>query len=63
MRAILSPCRKTCRLDPDFKYCEVCGRTSLQIQEWSNYTDDQRKIIMKELVNKRRSKNELGANN
>jgi len=44
-------------------FCEVCGRTSLQIQEWSKYTDDQRKNIVKELKLKRKAKNGLGKSN
>lgn len=49
-----SPCLKICKLDPTTEFCEVCGRTTEQIQKWTIYNDEQRAQIMKELKRKKR---------
>jgi predicted Fe-S protein YdhL (DUF1289 family) len=58
-----SPCTTNCELDETNVCCVKCGRSTEQIQDWLIYPSDKRKIIMKEIKAKRRSKNGLGTNN
>jgi len=51
---VLSPCIKKCSFLPlhDGSFiCEGCRRTLDEITNWSNYSDEQRKEIMKRLDN------------
>ena len=45
LRAVLSPCIGTCRLDEQ-GLCEGCLRTSAEISRWSQMNDDERLRIM-----------------
>lgn len=63
MRTILSPCQRICKLDPTTDQCTVCGRTMVQIKDWSSYSDDQRKDIIVSIKQKRKNKDGLGSNN
>ena len=54
-----SPCTSTCELDQASVYCVKCGRSTQQIQDWSIYTHDQKKEIVKQLKQKRKE-NGLG---
>lgn len=58
-----SPCKSKCKLDPTTDFCECCGRTVVQIEQWTIYSDEQRSQIMRDLKKKRRPKNGLGNNN
>lgn len=48
-KPIQSPCRKLCKLNEDFTACLECKRTTEEIQDWSKYTDQERKDIMIQL--------------
>jgi predicted Fe-S protein YdhL (DUF1289 family) len=42
-----SPCVRECKLVGNA--CSGCGRTKQMIIDWSRYTEEQRKAIMKQL--------------
>ena len=44
---LISPCRQQCKLIEGV--CQGCGRTLKQIVDWTKYTDDERKEIIKKL--------------
>jgi predicted Fe-S protein YdhL (DUF1289 family) len=43
---ILSPCNKTCVIDPRRGICIGCGRTGAEIGGWLGFTDDERRTLM-----------------
>ncbi len=45
----LTPCNGKCFIDPDILLCVGCNRTSDEITNWGNYSEEQKKLIMKEL--------------
>ena len=47
MEEIQSPCVSICGMDNGI--CVGCGRTSEEVSEWLNYTDEQRTTIMERL--------------
>lgn len=50
----LTPCKTTCLLDKTHSYCEECGRSTTDIQNWLSYPKEKRKEIMKDLKAKRK---------
>lgn len=48
-RAIATPCRKICVIDPASRLCEGCGRTLDEIARWLSLTHDERATIMRDL--------------
>jgi predicted Fe-S protein YdhL (DUF1289 family) len=44
--SILSPCNKTCAIDPGRGICIGCGRTGAEIGGWLAFTDDERRSLM-----------------
>jgi hypothetical protein len=44
-----SPCNEICTTDSESGLCIGCGRTQNEIANWLNYSNKQRKIILKEL--------------
>ena len=42
-----TPCMAICRTENGV--CIGCGRTTEEIEKWLDYTDNERKIIMKKL--------------
>ena len=44
-----SPCIKICVIHHNEKICIGCFRTILEITNWSNYSSQQRKIILSNL--------------
>ena len=48
-----SPCVNVCKLDRKNNICEGCLRTSEEIKNWSNYTDDKKKKIFAILKNRK----------
>ena len=48
--APLTPCIKTCVVDPLSGLCIGCGRTVAEISAWPGLTDDARLAIMSELA-------------
>jgi len=47
MEETQSPCVSICAMDNGI--CVGCGRTSEEVSEWLNYTDEQRTTIMERL--------------
>ena len=44
--AVASPCNKVCRIDASTGWCEGCLRTLVEIGEWSQLDDaDKREVI------------------
>lgn len=48
-RAIATPCRKICVIDPVTRLCEGCGRTLDEIARWMLMTAADRDAVMREL--------------
>ena len=46
MENISSPCILVCSMDTKTGYCFGCGRTSLEIGEWIDFSEDERRQIM-----------------
>ena len=43
------PCTRVCRIDSKTQYCEGCKRTLKEISSWTQYSDDKKKLILKEI--------------
>ena len=43
---ISSPCIKKCLVDMEFQVCMGCGRDLVDIEQWENYTEENRQRIM-----------------
>ncbi|WP_078056296.1 DUF1289 domain-containing protein [Pacificimonas flava] len=41
-----SPCQKICRLSANGNVCTGCGRTLVEIAEWSEMSPDQRRAVI-----------------
>jgi len=46
---IETPCEKVCILDPPSGLCRGCGRSLVEIERWTAYSDGERSRIMAEL--------------
>jgi predicted Fe-S protein YdhL (DUF1289 family) len=46
-----SPCIKICKLDNNV--CIACKRSLEEIRNWSQYSDEQRELIMMDIKNNR----------
>ena len=44
-----SPCIDICQMDPESGLCVGCGRTIEEIANWSSYTNEKKKDILKQL--------------
>ena len=49
MASIETPCEKICILDRPSGLCRGCGRSLVEIERWSAYSDDERARVMVEL--------------
>jgi predicted Fe-S protein YdhL (DUF1289 family) len=49
MPAIETPCVKICTLDHAAGMCRGCGRTLLEIEQWTRLSDAERRTIIDEL--------------
>ena len=49
MSEVKSPCTDLCIIDEDTGLCIGCLRTSEEIAEWGNFSDDQKRAILKEV--------------
>ena len=55
----ITPCVSLCVINQETQICEGCQRTSVEIQEWSEYSFDKRMDIMRRLgYGKRKSREE-----
>jgi predicted Fe-S protein YdhL (DUF1289 family) len=46
---IESPCNDVCTIDPQSGLCAGCGRSTSEITNWLNYSDQQKERVLKEL--------------
>ncbi len=46
---IETPCEKICIVDPPSGLCRGCGRSLIEIERWTAYSDGERSRIMAEL--------------
>ena len=44
-----SPCVDICQMDSESGFCVGCGRTIEEIANWSSYTNEKKKDILKQL--------------
>ena len=44
-----SPCIDICQMDSESGLCVGCGRTIEEIANWSSYTNEKKKDILKQL--------------
>jgi len=44
-----SPCNDICTTDPESGLCVGCGRSTEEIANWLNYSDKQKKRVLKGL--------------
>jgi predicted Fe-S protein YdhL (DUF1289 family) len=48
-----SPCTSVCRMDADGVYCVGCFRTLDEIAGWAGFDDERRRLIWKQLRQRR----------
>jgi len=46
---MLSPCRKICVYDSLRELCAGCGRTSAEIENWLEMSEEERRAVMEQL--------------
>lgn len=51
--SIESPCINVCRVDPISGLCEGCARTLDEIARWGTASDDEKRIILEHVVERR----------
>ena len=44
-----SPCIDICKIDPKGKFCVGCGRALDEIKNWPSYTEEKKKMVLKQL--------------
>jgi predicted Fe-S protein YdhL (DUF1289 family) len=47
---MISPCVRSCCIDPASRLCTGCGRSLSEIGNWLGFTDDERRTIMAALA-------------
>ncbi len=52
-----SPCIGICKMSLKDDFCKGCGRSLNQISNWSNYNDEEKKDIIKNLKKNNFTKN------
>jgi len=52
---MLTPCRKICVYDSLRGICAGCGRTSAEIENWLDMSDDERRAVMEQLPERLKS--------
>ncbi|TGK11661.1 DUF1289 domain-containing protein [Leptospira fletcheri] len=50
---VRSPCIKVCEMNPETGYCQGCFRTIEEIGMWTAYTEEERKRIRSELLDRK----------
>lgn len=56
----VTPCVQICQIDKETRKCTGCGRTIDEIREWTNYTHEERMVIMRKLgYGKRRKRSRI----
>jgi hypothetical protein len=49
MATIATPCEKICILDQPTGLCRGCGRSLIEIERWTSYSDAQRSHVLAQL--------------
>ena len=57
MKKISSPCNGICIMDEDTGLCVGCLRTSDEIANWEEYSDEQRVEVMREITQREMEQN------
>jgi hypothetical protein len=60
MPAIETPCVKICTLDHAAGMCSGCGRTLLEIEQWTRLSDGERRTIIEQLPARLRARQSAG---
>ncbi len=55
---IESPCNDICITDPESGLCVACGRTLFEITNWSIFSDETKKKVLKNLTNRNNINND-----
>lgn len=50
MKKISSPCNGICIMDEDTEFCVGCFRTSDEIANWEEYSEEQRTEVLREIT-------------
>lgn len=53
-----SPCNGICIMDEDTEICVGCLRTSDEIANWEDYSDEQRAEVMREITQREAEQNQ-----
>ena len=53
--AVLSPCVGICRIHPQSRLCEGCGRSLVEIAEWPAWSDERRRAVLARLARRNSS--------
>lgn len=53
-----SPCNGICIMDEDTALCVGCLRTSDEIANWEDYSDEQRAEVMREITRREAEQNQ-----
>lgn len=53
-----SPCNGICIMDEDTELCVGCLRTSDEIANWEDYSDEQRAEVMREITQREAEQNQ-----
>lgn len=48
--AVPSPCTSVCRMDAVTGLCVGCARTLQEIAQWSGYSDDEKRAVLRMLA-------------
>ena len=49
---VLTPCLGICRINQRSQLCEGCRRSPVEVAEWLFYSNEKKRAIMKELVDR-----------
>jgi len=49
---IKSPCINVCEFDSKSALCEECNRTGFEIFNWTNFSDEEKKLVLLKLKNR-----------
>lgn len=49
-QAVKSPCIEVCKIDADTGLCHGCLRTRAEIAHWMQYSESERRAILKDLA-------------
>ncbi|MFA5804700.1 MAG: DUF1289 domain-containing protein [Melioribacteraceae bacterium] len=47
--SVTSPCNNNCIMNPTTNYCDGCFRTIEEIIQWSFYSDEEKKQVLRKI--------------